>query len=300
MTPPLILGKQSRLCLRLDSDLSASVVDGKIYLVGGKHYSSVTPNYNETDINEVYDPSSDTWSVKTPMPTGAQGYASVVFDNKIYVMGGSRQPNSVGNTLIVDANQVYDAQTDTWSQAEKLPNATSYGAAAVTEGFLAPLRIYLVGGFAGGQFSGKTDVYDPQTNTWSSADSMPTPRAYLSLVEINDVLYAIGGFDGKSWLGKIEQFKPVGYGKVAPTVQILSPENKTYTQALLHFTVNRATNWVAYSLDNNANVTINADVEFKRPLRRGTLHHRLRQRHPRQHWNFKHRVLQHRHNPAAN
>jgi N-acetylneuraminic acid mutarotase len=244
------------------SDLSASVVDGKIYLVGGKHYSGVTPNYNETDINEVYDPATDTWSAKTSMPTGVQGYASVVFDHKIYVMGGSRQPNSVGNTVIVDTNQVYDTQTDTWNQAAKLTNATSYSAAAVTEGFLAPLRIYLIGGFANGEFSGRTAVYDPQTNAWSSADSMPTPRAYLSLVEINDVLYAIGGFDGKSWLGTIEQFKPVGYGKVAPTVQILSPENTTYTQALLHFTVNRATNWIAYSIDNGANITISSDVEL--------------------------------------
>jgi N-acetylneuraminic acid mutarotase len=244
------------------ADLSASEVNGKIYLIGGKHYSSITPNYNETNINEVYDPTTDTWSAKTPMPIGTQGYASVVFDNKIYIMGGSRQPNSVGNTEIVDTNQVYDTQTDTWSQAARLLNATSYGAASLTVGVIAPLRIYLVGGFADNQFSGKTSAYDPQTNTWSPAESMPTPRAYLSVVEINDILYALGGFDGQSWLGTIEQFKPIGYGKVPPTVQILSPENKTYTQALLHFTVNRATNWIAYSIDDAANVTINADVEL--------------------------------------
>jgi N-acetylneuraminic acid mutarotase len=244
------------------ADLSASVIDGKIYLIGGKHYSSVTPNYNETNINEVYDPATDIWSVKNPMPTGAQGYASVVFENKIYVLGGSRQPNSVGNIEIIDSNQVYDAQSDTWSLAAKLPNAISYGAATVTEGSFAPLRIYLIGGFTEGQFSGKTIAYNPQTNTWITAETMPTPRAYLSLAEINDVLYAIGGFDGENWLGTIEQFKPIGYGKVPPTVQILSPENKTYTQALLHFTVNRATNWIAYSIDNSANVTIKADVEL--------------------------------------
>jgi N-acetylneuraminic acid mutarotase len=244
------------------ADMSASVVSGKIYVIGGKHYSGVTPNYNETNINEVYDPATDSWSVKTSIPTGVQGYASVVLGNKIYVMGGSRLPSSMVNTVIVDSNQVYDATSDTWSNATALPKTTSYGAAAVTEDLLAPIRIYLIGGFADGQFSGKTDVYDPQTNTWSSGDTMPTARAYLSLVEVNDLLYAIGGFDGNKWLGTIEQFKPVGYGKVAPTVQILSPENTTYTQVPLHFTVNRATNWIAYSVDNGANVTINSDIDL--------------------------------------
>ncbi len=62
---------------------------------------------------------------------------------------------------------------------------------------------------------------------------MPTPRAYLAVAVVNDVLYAIGGFDGQNWLNTIEQYKPVGYGTVPPKIQITSPENKTYSEVTL-------------------------------------------------------------------
>ncbi len=59
-----------------------------------------------------------------------------------------------------------------------------------------------------------------------------------------------------------EQYKPVGYGTVAPKVQITSPENKTYSQVSLAFTVNRGTQWMGYSLDNHANVTLTAETKL--------------------------------------
>ncbi|HEX7483117.1 MAG TPA: kelch repeat-containing protein, partial [Candidatus Bathyarchaeia archaeon] len=84
------------------ADLSANLVDDKIYLIGGKKYSSTTPFFNETNINEVYDPTNDSWTTKTPVPTSVQGYASTVLNDKIYVMGGSLQSVSLENTLATD------------------------------------------------------------------------------------------------------------------------------------------------------------------------------------------------------
>ena len=242
------------------ADLCANLVNDKIYLIGGKKYSSTTPFYNETNLNEVYDPVTDSWSTKTPIPTPVQGYASAVANNKIYIMGGSLDALKMENTLITGANQVYDPQNDTWNLAAKLPNVDSYGAAAATEGFMAPARIYCVGGYSGGEFSGQAQAYNSANNSWSIVDSMPTPRAYLGVVVVSDVLYAIGGFDGINWLDVNEQYKPVGYGTVAPRVQITSPENKTYSEVSLAFTVNRGTQWMGYSIDNQANVTIKIET----------------------------------------
>ena len=178
---------------------------------------------------------------KLPVPTPVQGYASAVVNGKIYVMGGSLQSLSLENTLSTGANQVYDPQNDTWSLAANLPHPVSYGAAGVTEGFMAPARMYYVGGYSVGKFSGQAQAYNSENNSWSIAESMPTPRAYLGVAVVNDVLYAIGGFDGTNWLNVNEQYKPVGYGTVAPKVQITSPENKTYSNVTLAFTVNRGT-----------------------------------------------------------
>ena len=71
------------------ADLCANIVNDKIYLIGGKKYSSASPFFNETNLNEVYDPANDSWTTKTPIPTPISGYASAVADGEIYIMGGA-------------------------------------------------------------------------------------------------------------------------------------------------------------------------------------------------------------------
>jgi hypothetical protein len=84
----------------------------------------------------------------------------------------------------------------------------------------------------------------------------------LSLAVINDELYAIGGFDGSQWLTSNELYKPVGYGAVSPNIQITSPGNNTYRQAVLSFTLNRGAQWIGYSLDGQANITVIGQTEL--------------------------------------
>jgi len=244
------------------TDLTASIVNDKIYLIGGKKYSSTSPYFNETNVNEVYDPANDSWSTKTPIPTAVYGYASAVINGKIYIIGGSKSTTLLGSSIFVNSNQVYNPQTDKWSLAANLPDVATYGAAASTQGFMGPSRLYFIGGYFLSIFSGKTQVYNPDNNSWSTGASMPTPRAYLGVAVVNDVLYAIGGFDGTNWLNANEQYKPVGYGIVPPKLQITSPENKTYSNVTLAFAVNRGTEWIGYSLDNQANVTINGETKL--------------------------------------
>src|SRR5665647_2922695 len=244
------------------ADLCANLVNDKIYLIGGKKYSSTTPFFNETNINEVYDLTNDSWSTKTPVPTAVQGYASVVFNSKIYVMGGSLESLALDKTLLSGASQVFDPQNNSWSIAANLPNTVSYGAAGTTEGYMAPSRIYYIGGYSVGKFTGQAQAYNSENNSWSIAEAMPTSRAYLGIAVVNDILYAIGGFDGTKWLDVNEQYKPVSYGTVAPKVQITSPENKTYSNVTLSYKVNRGTQWMGYGLDNHPNVTIKAETNL--------------------------------------
>jgi hypothetical protein len=91
---------------------------------------------------------------------------------------------------------------------------------------------------------------------------MPTARAYLGVAELNDVLYAIGGFDGSSWLNTVEQYTPVGYSTIPPQIQVTSPENETYRQVTVAYKVNREIDWAGYSLDNHRNVTLNGNTEL--------------------------------------
>jgi len=247
------------------ADLCASVVNGEIYLIGGKEYWGVNPFYHELAVNEVYDPETDSWVTRSPMPIPAFGYASEVVEDKIYVIGGAREfQEQLGALTAIGANQVYDAKNNSWSSQASLPVAMSHAAACVTSGVTAPRRIYVVGGFDQTNYSNATHVYDFESDAWSSGALMPTARAYLGLAVVDDVLYAIGGFDGLNLLAVNERYAPLGYGTVPPELHVLSPENKTYTSndVQLVLTVNRPTNWIGYSLDGRANVTVRGDIEL--------------------------------------
>ncbi len=60
---------------------SASVVDGKIYVIGGG-------NRQPLSAVEMYDPVMDIWTQTTSMPTARWSLATCVVDGKIYAIGG--------------------------------------------------------------------------------------------------------------------------------------------------------------------------------------------------------------------
>ena len=64
------------------SALISSVVNGKIYCIGGYY------TYNYYNKLEVYDPMADTWEIKVNMPTARFYLTSSVVDGKIYCVGG--------------------------------------------------------------------------------------------------------------------------------------------------------------------------------------------------------------------
>jgi len=242
--------------------LSASVVNGKIYLIGGEEYLSTSPNYHETDVNEVYDPVNNTWSTAASIPMAVFGYASAVIDGKIHVIGGSETSTVQGAKSFVDFNQIFDPKTDTWSLGANLHSDITYGTAAATEGFMAPPLLYFIGGYFFNTYNNSVQVYNPGNNSWAAGASMPSARAYLGVAVVNDVLYAIGGFDGQNWLSTVEAYTPFGYGTAPPIIQVTSPENQTYNEITLNFTVNRDTQWIGYSLDSKANITLTKGMQL--------------------------------------
>jgi len=197
--------------------VQANLVEGKIYVIGGQLDDKVIVNSTlinkMTDVNEAYDPSTDTWTVKTPIPTPVCYYASAVSGGKIYVIGGyTYTANSTSYTL-VNLNQIYDPQTDSWSSDTPIPQSVLANAAATT-GAMAPRRIYVIG-------EGLNQVYDPQTDTWTVGASMPNEAERLknfgsaSVTVDNDLLYIVGGVyegDNNQLHSSNFQYTPMGYG----------------------------------------------------------------------------------------
>ena len=231
--------------------LCANVVDGKIYLIGG--YRGSPPDLITFNVNEVYDPSTDSWTTKAQVPTAVFSYASAVVNNKIYVIGG----------FDCSLNQIYDPETDTWSFGASIPTAVHSAATGATTGVVAPKRIYVLGGTGGLVPISLNQVYDPEGDVWTTGARMPSPHANYGVAVVNDMLYAIGGRIALMPLtAENEQYTPIGYGTLPPTISIVSPENKTYTvnNVSLNFTVSESTSWIGYSLDGQANITITGNT----------------------------------------
>jgi N-acetylneuraminic acid mutarotase len=169
------------------SALAASVVDGKIYLMGGYQFTRSYPGYNTT-MNEVYDPETDTWTAKPSLPKGVTRPVSTTIGSKIYLMGGA----TFGSDWS-DFNQVYDTEKETWTSAK--PVATGIdGAAGALLSSIDP-KIYVIGGFTD-QYRNPcnlTQIYDPQSDVWTYGSQMLTPHASLGVVAIGNELYSIGG-----------------------------------------------------------------------------------------------------------
>lgn len=106
------------------ADFAIAVYDNKIYCLGGKIRGAVYNGINGWQyfrVNEVYDPATDTWENKAPLPTARSEINAVVADGSIYVIGGS--PNA-------SLNEAYNPDTDAWStkapiQYYKDPNSTT-------------------------------------------------------------------------------------------------------------------------------------------------------------------------------
>jgi len=242
------------------ADLSASVVDGKIYLIGGKKYVEHDPFYEESDLNEVYDPGTDSWTNMTSIPTATFGYASAVVDKRIYIIGGGIQFWERWDFTFVEANQIYDPENDNWTIGATFDPPLSYMAATATSGIDAFKRIYVMGGFFSDGYSNATHVYNPKSNAWGTGSAMPTPRIYLNVVVLNDVLYAIGGYADEVWLSTNERYTPPEYGTVPPELSILTPEDKLYKDVQLAFTINKPAEWIGYSIDGQTNVTVSGNT----------------------------------------
>jgi hypothetical protein len=234
------------------SMLQANVVDGKIYCIGG-----LASNGQYSTTNEVYDPATNTWSTKSSMPSPTGNYVSAVFDNKIYIIGG------FNGYAGVDLNQIYDPQNDSWSLGAP-PPVGEISAGAATVGVMAPERIYC--------FSGRTQIYDPENDSWSLGSPVPVSRGGFAVANVNDQLYVIGGvtftadlngdISSKTPFALNEQYTPVGYGTVIPTISVASPQNATYSSSKLslNFTLNKPVDWMGYSLDGQQKATLTSNT----------------------------------------
>lgn len=112
--------------------------DDKIYVFGGAAGISDDRKTPILDTVEVYDPKTDSWSLRKPMPTARFDHAAVLAaDGRIYVMGGAEAYDEISSAVLI-----YEPATDRWEHGPDmiLPRA-ALAAATTPDG-----KIYAIGG----------------------------------------------------------------------------------------------------------------------------------------------------------
>lgn len=179
------------------SDMTATSVDGSVYLVGGcvGNQSYITTDWGGmyscsavTDKALVYSPSTDTWVALPPAPRARYRHAAAAVGSKLYVFGGKTlEDSTIKEVDILDLEQL------TWSTASSLmESATSDLAAFVLDGM-----VYAVGGYTEMDYDALTAVHrmDPATEEWTTLPGeLVSARGDLGAGVLDGTAYVFGGF----------------------------------------------------------------------------------------------------------
>lgn len=87
------------------------VVDNRIHAIGGRKDSY---DFN-TSLHAVYDPATDGWTFRRPLPTPRSGLSAACVAGRIIAFGGEAPG------LVFAANEGYDPETDRWETLAPMP-----------------------------------------------------------------------------------------------------------------------------------------------------------------------------------
>ena len=139
-----------------------------------------------------YDPAADKWTKKKDIPVHVHHQAQAAYNGKLYIFGGClRAITGEGATANV---WEYDPVADSYKALAPMPVKRCSAQAEEVGG-----KIYVIGGLEtfenglGNRVSGRNEMYDPATNTWTTKSSMPTSRNHAFSGVVNGKIYIIGG-----------------------------------------------------------------------------------------------------------
>jgi hypothetical protein len=169
---------------------AAVLPDGSVLVVGG---ATCCP-YHWFSKAESYDPENQTWTPTSPKVTDANADPALLPDGKILVAGGVKgtQPTSVN---VADA-EIYDPAMDAWTATASMSSDRSEHTLT-----LLPSGQALVAGGASGGWGvcndlTSTELYDPNSGTWSPGGNMRAARhIHIATLLPNGQVLAAGGIN---------------------------------------------------------------------------------------------------------
>jgi hypothetical protein len=172
----------------------ASVDDlgGFIYTAGG------VSRKDRSDISNAtlrYNPQTNAWDQMANMNVARHSFTLTEFHGKLYALGGiTRQYDPISNQYFIaptNHTEVYDAQTNTWTNHTDLPFDIAAHASTVFND-----EILISGGVTGTGWGAQTKEvhgYNPLTQSWTVHSDLPHDMYDHTITAVNEsVVYASG------------------------------------------------------------------------------------------------------------
>jgi hypothetical protein len=185
------------------------LTSGKILVAGGE--TGQRGNGNATASVELYDPATNSFSSAGSLQSArGRALASLLPSGKVLLVGGTAAANGAGPALA--STELYDAATNSWSNAGSLKSARTNATATM----LPDGRVLVAGGETaqggGGTALSSAEIYNPATNSWSDAGTMTATRVNASATLLADGrVLVVGGAtsdDPTSALTSAEVYNP--------------------------------------------------------------------------------------------
>ena len=175
------------------------VTSGQLYVIGGYKQSGFTV-WEPVATVYAYDPATDVWTQRAPMPSPRGALSVTEHQGKLYAVGGyDRKANSA-------AVEVYDPERNIWMERAPLPTPRDHLATATLFE-----KVYAIGGRLDGDYGRNlsvTEVYDPATDRWTRAADLPTARSGITAAEVGGRLYVFGGEGAHGTFRENEAYDP--------------------------------------------------------------------------------------------
>lgn len=178
-------------------------VSGRIYVIGGavpepgSQEVAIRPTRPARSVgtNEMYDPETNKWTERSPMPTPRNHAFAGAVNGRIYVIGGRITSPFITVASNLDIVEEYNPATNLWGESgarAAMPTARSGGGWTTYNG-----KIYVGGGEVQtrqllGAFRA-LEAYDPAANNWTILPSMPLPRHGVAAAMLGNKLHFVSG-----------------------------------------------------------------------------------------------------------
>jgi N-acetylneuraminic acid mutarotase len=244
------------------ASFAIAVCRDKIFVIGGivgtvSQTRDEPSSLRSTDVNEAYDPETDTWETRKPFPESIAEITASAVNDTIYVLTESQtwayQPKNdtwtrkathaylggltsvaydtyvvlFGAIIVTDGHTVpvyktvslvYNVVDDSWSSGTTSPTYLSNPASCIITDPTSIERIYVAG------YPNNTMQYTPTTSAWETAPQFPGRRIEFRMTAVNNKVYIMGGAGAQPFeyavYGDNEQYTP--FPEPTPTPPISS------------------------------------------------------------------------------